>query len=395
MKGNIQSSHAKTEIAETPDSPNLFVKCCRAAVLRLELVVFLGLLGKAFYNPLSEQYLYFRYGSDILKNTSFIFPEGSFCVNSQMIIDFAGNDSYKHTQSLSDHVASYAQVASEVPSILVTLFLGPMMDRYGRKIGMIFPSVGVVLQGCVSIFIVTYELSPYYLILSSLFSGVFGGYTSVLAAIFSYTADVTSPRWRSLRIGAVEAALAAGICAGQLLGGYWMKAVSCNFVPLLYFFTACNAFLLVYVVAFLPESLSDRERKILQRKSHKGLRAYVEGFRLYFGGLSLPDTWKIYVATIVVNVAVINIFGSIFIDVFFLKAVPFDYNSLQIGIFQSLRSASQGLSNLFIVGVLSLLGVGDAWLMLLAIFVHSVCSVLIGLSTKAWELYTGIHNIII
>ena len=218
MNESIQSSH---EVAETPDSSNLIVKCYKATVLRLELVILIGMLGNGFYLPMTEQYFYFRYGSDILKNTSFIFPEGPFCVSSKMIIDFVGNDSYKHTQSLSDHMSSYALVAGQLPSILVTLFLGPMMDRYGRKIGMIFPSVGIVLQGCISIFIVTYELSPYYLILSSFVGGVFGSYTSIQAATFSYAADITSPRWRSLRIGAIEAAIASGLCVGQLLGMCW------------------------------------------------------------------------------------------------------------------------------------------------------------------------------
>ena len=76
----------------------------------------------------------------VLQNTSFEFPNGSFCVSSGLINNNTGsNDSYKVVESQSNHLAAFAQVATVVPSVLVTIVLGPLLDKYGRKIGLLLP----------------------------------------------------------------------------------------------------------------------------------------------------------------------------------------------------------------------------------------------------------------
>lgn len=369
---------------------NLLTTCYRSRILTLEVVVILYILGRTFYIPLCEQYFYHSFAIPILRNTSFVFPNGSFCVSNDLITNYTrNNNSYKTVEALSSHLLLYAQTANTIPSVLVTVLFGPLTGRFGRKIGMIFPAVGTVLQGIMSIFIIRYALSPYYFILANFVGGVFGNFASILAASFSYIADVSSLRWRSLRVGIVESALAFGACAGALLSGYWLEKINCNFIPPLYFFAGCNFFIVVYVIFVVPESLSRNEREKLQLKNPQGVKQYIQGFKLYLGSLSLSSTWKLYVATIAANIMVIDIFGAQLIDVYFLKAMPFDFNPLKIGIYQSLRSASQGLANIFFVAVLVALKVSDVLIMLIAVLLHSVCTMLIGFANKTWELYAS------
>ena len=105
----------------------------------------MSLLLKPSYMALSEQYYYHVYGSDILKNTSFSFPQGPFCISSDLINEYTGsNNSYKVAESHSNHLVTYTSVAYSVPAIVFTVIIGPIMDRMGRKIGIIFPIVGMV-----------------------------------------------------------------------------------------------------------------------------------------------------------------------------------------------------------------------------------------------------------
>lgn len=378
---------------EAAGSPawQLLLACYRTRLLAVELVPLIGVLLKLLFIPVSEQYFYHIYGADILKNTTFIFPKGHFCMSSELINNYTGNNnSYKEAESSSNHLVVYCQVAYSVPSIVMTIILGPLMDRFGRKIGMVLPFVGLTIQGIMIIYITSYNLDPYYFILANFVGGTLGGITSIFAAAFAYVADVTSVRWRSLRVALVESAMAFGSFTGQFTSGYWLTEIHCNFMPPLYFYAVCNFVILVYVVFILPESLSSNKRDTLLTKSPGGLRVYTEGFKLYCGRLTLPSTWKLYATTIVCLTVGVNMFGAILIDVYFLKALPFDFDSLQIGIYQSLRSASQGLADILIVGFFVALKVGDVWLMLIGLLFHIICNMLLGFTVTTWQLYTGI-----
>ena len=364
----------------------------RVKFLKIELAVVLFMFSRHLYRPLYQQYYYLIDGSDILQNTNFSFPNGTFCVSSELIDQYTGNNnSYKEDESFSNHLVAYGQIATTVPAVLVTLVMGPVMDRFGRRIGIILPVVGLTLQGVFSLFIIKYTLNPYYFVIANFIGGLFGSFTCVLAASFSYIADISSLRWRSLRVGIVESAIAFGGGAGTFLTGYWLRQSHCNFIPPMWLYIGCNLLLGVYVILLVPESLSRSERKRLQstQMHRKGPRAFVEGFRLYFGGLSLASTWKLYVCSILLIVALLNMYGSSLIEVYFLKALPFDFHALQIGIFQSVRDGSKGIANFVFIALLVALKVDDSWVLLLATFAHGVCNVLMGLATKTWELFAS------
>ena len=81
-----------------------------------------------------------------------------------------------------------------------------------------------------------------------------------------------------------------------------------------------------------------------------------------------------------------------YVSTYILKALPFDFSPLQIGIYQAVRSASQGLAGIVVMGVLVTLKVGDAWIILLALTVHITGNMLIGFSTQPWHLFASEHN---
>ena len=248
------------------------------------------------------------------------------------------------------------------------------------------PILGLLLDGVASSVIVWLEISPYYMILIHGLCGFFGGRPLLTSSIYSYIADVSSPKWRTLRLCIVAAATAFGGGAGQLLIGYWLDESQCNFLIIFIFYTTIAAFLLVYAI-IIPDSLPNSERmKISSKTDTKDRKLYLEGARLYCGRLSLRSTWKLYVGTLVIAVILSNTAAVNYIEVFFLKALPFDFSPHQIGIYQALRESSRGIASIILLAAMK---VNDVIVVLLAMVIHVVCSILIGVSNQAWQLYAS------
>ena len=74
---------------------------------------------------------------------------------------------------------------------------------------------------------------------------------------------------------------------------------------------------------------------------------------------------------------------------YFLKALPFDFSAFQIGLFEAIRSASQGLSNIFVVAFFISLKIHDVWIMLVAVLFHVLGCTLLAFSVKTWQIYVG------
>jgi len=376
-----------------PGKRSLLKRCYSAKLFIIEPAVFLYMLGASALVILSEQYYFKTYGLRILRNTPYSsVVNGSACVTSYVLAVFTGsNDSYKQVQANSNHLVLYVLLVNKLTSIAVTtLFIAPLTDRVGRKIGLILPGVGAVLQGLLGIFVIKYKMNPYYFILGGFLAGLFGDMTSILAASFAYVADVSGVRWRSLRIGVIEGFMAVGSAVGQLSVGYWLEKINCYFIPPMILYVAANAAIIIYVAVFVPSGLPGGKRKeAVNSKKESVVSTYAEGARLYCGGLSLRTTWKLYVVTLVTNVAILNISGSGILSVFYLMSPPLNFNSSQIGIYQFVRSLTQGLSNLAITGLLVAINVSDTWMMLMAFLVGGSCEVLMGFSKYAWQIYTG------
>ena len=347
------------------------------------------------YSLLCEQYYYHYYGSEILRNTSFEFPKGSFCINSSLINNYTGSsNSYKNGVNFSNNLVIYSHLVSKIPAIVVTILLGPITDRYGRRLGIILPSFGMVVQGVLTTVIIYCNINPYYILLANLIAGITGDFTSLIASCFTYIADISSLRWRTFRLAAVEGILSFGKVAGQLTGSYWLNNINCNCLPLMMFYTAITIFMVLYTVFLLPESFTEAKRLKLSSKNKGGvIGIYTQGAKLFFGRLPMLSTWILYVSSASINLAVINVEGAFLISEYFLKAAPFDFSSLQVALYQALRSLTQGVSSLFVVLIFVALSINDAWILLMGYIFNGVCNLLTGFASKTWQLYTSKNDL--
>lgn len=358
----------------------------RAKIITVEPAFFLFMWARHLYLPLYEQYYYAHYGSQILQNTTFPFPNGSFCLNSSEVDEYAGNGSFKTVETSSNDLVVYGQIANQIPSIVASLLLGPLSDRFGRRPFLVLICIGSALQGLLALLIVQFQLNPYYFILGNFISGVTGDFPGIMAAGLSYVADISSERWRGVRIGIVEAVSGIGSTLGPFVGGLWLQKDNCNFVPILGFYTASNVAAGVYFLFCIPESLNKVMRTSVTVKNPMSL---ARGIKIYLGLIPQYSAWKLWIAYIVSNLLMFIGSGTNYISVYFLKAPPLDLDAETIGIYQSVQSLSRGMANIVVMGLFTAIRMPEAVIALIAMLFNSGGNLLTGFSKKVYQVFTG------
>ena len=361
----------------------------RSKFITVEPAILLFFFARYLYLPLYEQYYYVSYGSQILHNTSFPFPNGTFCLNSSQVDRYAGNGSYKWVETKSNDLVFYGQIATRIPQIVISIFLGPLSDQIGRKPIIIFAGVGTTIQGILSIVIVKFQWNPYYFILTNFIAGMMGNFTAILSSGLAYLSDISSEKWRGLRLGILETVYSIGAGLGFLSTGYWLQLNTCNFIPPLCLYTALNFAIIVYIAFCIPESLSKSQRKELAAKNPNGLKSMLNGIRIFLGCVPRYSVWRLWAASLINNLMALNVAGAVLLAVYFLKCPTFDLSAQMIGMYQGIQSVSRALTNVVLMSIFSAIEVPEAALALIALLFHSGCDLLTGFSAKVYQVYIG------
>ena len=92
-----------------------------------------------------------------------------------------------------------------IPPIIIVLFIGPWSDNCGRKVLMILPVIGFILNYLWFLVNAIYfeELVAEYLMFEVVDYWL-GGWTCFFLGIYSYITDVSTPHSRALRIGLLD-----------------------------------------------------------------------------------------------------------------------------------------------------------------------------------------------
>ena len=106
-----------------------------------------------------------------------------------------------------------------IPPIIIVLFIGPWSDNCGRKVLMILPVIGFILNYLWFLLNAIYfeELVAEYLMFEVVDYWL-GGWTCFFLGTYSYISDSSSPDSRALRIGILDCtvSLAVAIAIGKL-----------------------------------------------------------------------------------------------------------------------------------------------------------------------------------
>ena len=358
-------------------------------IVTVEPVIFLYMFGTYLQLLTQQLYVYNFFASEQLINTSFPFPNQSFCLTEDVVVNYTDNATADDVQAKATHFTLYNTLVNLLFAMFVTTIYGALSDRFGRKPILIVAGLGATFQGVLTVLFVHFEVNVYFFILASLISGLSGGYATILSSSFAYVADISSVRWRTLRIGLVEAMIFAGGALGEGAGGYWFNKLNCSFIPPMLLYIACN-FLIVLYVLILPESLNKSKRlEISERNNRKGLKILVRGIAMFFGCVRRYSAWKLWAALIGLSIVVINMTGVVSIQNYFFIQHPLQWHANTTGLYEAVSQVTHCIGLLVIFPVLVVLGTPDALIGLLGIIVSCAAQVFTGLVTLTWQMFLG------
>ena len=358
-------------------------------IVTVEPVVFLFTLGTYLYFPLYQQYYYLRYGVDQLEETNFTLPNSSFCLNSTEIDEYGGNGTHKIVEKLSDNLLTYGALCNRLLSLIATLIMGPLSDKYGRRLVIIIVATGMLLQGIISLFIVHYHLSLYFFLVTQAIAGITGDFAAMLMACFTYVVDVSSVRYRTLRIAIAEAMLYfAGAIGEGLISGLWLQELNCYFIPPIWLFIACALGIIGYTIVFLPESLSSSEYQKQVRKKQSKFQTLVTGVKILFCHYKGLAVWKLWCGLFIILILVFNVMGAIQLNIYYIKAKSsLDWGPETTGLYLALQQLSNMIALLVILPIFIACKLPDALIAIFGLVVHCIINVLVGLASITYQLF--------
>lgn len=370
---------------------SLFLAFRKAHIVTIEPVVFLYMLGTYLYFPLYQQYYYLRFGVNQLEETNFTVPNSSFCLNTTEIDEYGGNGTYKIVEKLSTNLLTYGSLCNRLMSLFATLIMGPLSDRYGRRLVIIIVATGMLLQGIMSLFIIHFNLSLYFFLLTQGVAGITGDFAAMLMACFTYVVDVSSLRYRTLRIAIAEAMLFfAGAIGEGLISGLWLQELNCYFIPPIWLFIACALSIIGYTIVFLPESLSSSERRKQAQKKQSKIQTLVTGVKILFGQYKGLAIWKLWCGLFLVFILVFNMTGAAQLNIYYFKArLSLDWNPETTGFYLALQQLSSMISLLVILPIFIACKLPDALITIFGLVAHCIINVVVGLASVTYQLFIG------
>ncbi len=366
--------------------------------------MFLYMFASFLYLIIFELYSFNEYGRDELKahgfniseeNASNVYSRGIsqyHCLSTKYldehsITNKSGDEAQKKTALLNLMVGGAAQL----PSVLACLLLGTLSDRFGRKPALFVIVTGAVFQATLTTLIIHFQFSLYLFIVGSATKATTGGIASLLTASHAYIADISSRKWLTLRLGIVEASTFIAGMLSFVVGGVWVQLSGCDFRAPSYLLVASAVAVVIYVVLFVPESLS-RHESSTQRDQKKpkviiSPRAFLRGFRIFFA--PSRSRWKLLFTLFSLIVTILNMTGTMVIITLFLLHKPLAWDPSMIGVYLAASELVHGLMLMFFLPIMVALEMPDAGIALVGICISCIMDISLGLVAYTWEMFLG------
>ena len=330
----------------------------------------------------------------------------------------------QRVQTLASHWLLYVNIASGIPSVLVSVLYGAVSDVRGRRLFMVLPALGSILNQMVILLVIHFHPTfplPFFL-LGGLLSGLSGSFPVFNFAAFSYVSDVSADSKRTVQISILESMTFLGATLSFLVGGKWVDNI--YFSSPLCCIMALDLFILVYVIVALPDSLemvSTRQRPVGSRSSVQDsyssldsslrqqsprqqyprrptarslLSSSCDLLRSSFGKLLsfmrlLCGSWKLTLLLGMFFVVEINFLGINDTTVLFALGDPLCWGTGLIGYFLAAKAFMNGVATLLLLPLLSLVGLGDMVLMVVGLVAGGAALHIMGLATHTWMMFIG------
>ena len=361
-------------------------------IVTVEPVIFAYMLGLLLFSVMMSQYVLNRYGREKLRQLG---DEGpwDFCITATYLFERSNGSAETVTdvENSASHLGLINGLAIALPAFIPALFYGPISDRIGRKPMLLLIATAPCIAAALSIVIITLNLDVYYLTLVSLIVAIGGSFPGLITITFAYIVDISSEKLLTLRIGVLEAAIFIGNAIGIAISGQWLNNTGCDFVQPMWLYLACNIFVILYVIFYLPESLSVAERQARVREGTGGIGVVTRGIKLLF--VRDYSRWRIWFGLTVMFVTYLLILGISSINTLFLYSPPLAWNAGLITIFQSVAELCNGIVLVVILPVLVVLRIPDTFIVLIGEIISIAMYILTGFVRRTWQMFVGMCTV--
>lgn len=181
----------------------------------VEPVVFLANFAVVLQGPLTTQYLWHRFSTDLGYNGT---RHRGNCGNQ------SADPVMQEVETLTSHWTLYMNLGGFLVGLFWSTLLGAWSDRVGRRPLLVLSSLGLLVQVMVYIFVVQLQLHVGFFVLGRVLCALLGDFNGLLAASFASVADVSSKHSRTFRMALLEACIGVAGTLASLLGGHWLRA---------------------------------------------------------------------------------------------------------------------------------------------------------------------------
>ena len=262
------------------------------------------------------------------------------------VSSLCNDDNY--TDTLEDEIQQqtavwslYLYAMSTFPALFTTIVVGAISNLAGRKLAMMVPCLGYIIQ-CVLFLIISYSNLPLWtFFIAELLQGMSGGVALLFAGAHAYIADTTEKRERTLRIAVTEGVYFFGNGAIQISNGYLISSFGYESS---YWFSLVLLFLaLAYASSpFLLIETVDEETK-MRTKRTTTVRQIVctacDLFKVTDGRRHV----KLIAAGLVLLFALISVSGCQSVVVLYGLAKPFCWSPVDVGFYTAVSLILPGV----------------------------------------------------
>ncbi|XP_038072575.1 proton-coupled folate transporter-like isoform X2 [Patiria miniata] len=320
-------------------------------------------------------------------------------------------DMEKYTQDAGSNWLIILNAFLTVASIASTLFYGAWSDRVGRRVTIILPAVGSIINGIVLILCARFMLSsPWYVVVGTALMGLFGSFPTLTTAVFSYMGDVTNSDNRTMRFSILEAMTFSGSFIGLITAGVVID--NAGYIAAFAYYIACNVVVVLYTIFWLRESVpssspsnaaTDSDIKVLvddidsqvetdlgtPDAAPKGCCRELVRFENVKSIVRIlikkrPHYGRLQIFLLISCLFTLQLVGEGFTDtiILYLKKDPLEFDASTIGFFQGLKNGLTALTLIVGMPLLRLTRLHDTVIAFVALLFRSGAFVMIAFARQ-------------
>ncbi|PVD36316.1 hypothetical protein C0Q70_03295 [Pomacea canaliculata] len=299
-------------------------------------------------------------------------------------------------QTLSSYWTMMSNVVMTIPATLTLLLLiGPLGDRFGRRLPVVVPCLGGALYSVSNIVNSVYmDWWPHYLMIGPVLSGLGGSYLAMLMACYTYLTHLSEPDSRMKRVGVAEASTYIAGAVSVFVSGLLVDTL--GYAPVFGIALACQSAALAYAIFFLPDIRPERGHPDPNERSDAGrsccqvtclnplrdMWAFLSAQRDFF------DKVHLILFIVVLDILQLATTGENDVLYLFLVRSPRSFSKTKYGYFSGAQNFTRAVAVLLLLPLLkTFTQLRDTTLIMAGIVSKVAGLVVLGLAKEQWLVF--------